>query len=93
MADEEAGHGLASATGVAVLAAGAGLLGPVAGAAATALTPALETVLSGVLATLIGRTTKILLRILSLLSDCCPSMASRYAATVPGSLPFRPGQT
>jgi hypothetical protein len=46
--DKDADHELAVRTSVAVLTAGAGLLGPEAGAAATALTPALETVLSRV---------------------------------------------
>jgi hypothetical protein len=48
MADNEPRHELAVRTSVAVLTAGAGLLGPDAGATATALTPALETVLSRV---------------------------------------------
>jgi hypothetical protein len=42
MADEEDRHELAIRTSVAVLTAGAGLLGPDAGAAATALSPVLE---------------------------------------------------
>jgi hypothetical protein len=54
VADEDASHELAIRTGVAVLAGGAGLLGPDAGAAATALTPVLETVLSRVLRSLNG---------------------------------------
>jgi hypothetical protein len=55
MADDEPRHELAVRTAVAVVAGGAGLLGPDAGAAATALTPALETVLSRVVGTLSQR--------------------------------------
>lgn len=52
MADDEPRHELAVRTAVAVVAGGASLLGPDAGAAATALTPALETALSGVVRSL-----------------------------------------
>ena len=52
MADEEASHELAIRTAVAVVAGGAGLLGPDAGAAATALTPAMETALFGIVRSL-----------------------------------------
>lgn len=52
MAEGEASHELAVRTAAAVVAAGAGLLGPDAGAAATALTPVLETVLSRVVGSL-----------------------------------------
>ena len=52
MADEEAGHELAIRTAAAVVAGATGLLGPDALAAATALTPALETVLLHVVGTL-----------------------------------------
>jgi hypothetical protein len=49
VADEAASRELAVRTGIAVLAGGAGLLGPDTGAAVTALTPVLEAVLSRVL--------------------------------------------
>jgi hypothetical protein len=52
MADKEADHEMAMRTGVAVLTAGAGLLSPEAGAAATALTPAMEALLSRVVGSL-----------------------------------------
>jgi hypothetical protein len=52
MADDPPRHELAIRTAVAVVAGGAGLLGPDAGAAATALTPALEVVLTRVVGSL-----------------------------------------
>ena len=50
--DGKARHELAVRTSVAVLVGAAGMLGPDAGAAATALTPALETLLSRVVGSL-----------------------------------------
>lgn len=48
MENEQTGHELAIQTGVAVLVGGAGLLGPDAGAAATALAPAMESMITHV---------------------------------------------
>jgi hypothetical protein len=52
MADDQPRHELAIRTAVAVVVGGAGLLGPDAGAAATALTPAMEVVLTRVVGSL-----------------------------------------